>query len=170
MMDDPTLDSDTVEGPSKSELKREMHARQQLGEQLTKLSHAQLAKIPLSDSLRDAIKDYQRFPQREARRRQLQFIGRLMRDADCEAIEQAWQLTQSGSEASKKVQHRLEHWRDRLIAEGDDAVNVLLAEYPAMDRQPLRQLIRDAIREKKENKPPAASRKLFQYIKPYLVE
>lgn len=170
MTNTPTLDDDTIEGPSKSELKREMHARQQLGEALTKLSHAQLAKIPLSDSLRDAIKDYQRFPQREARRRQLQFIGRLMRDADCEGIEQAWQLTQAGSEASKKVQHRLEHWRDRLIMEGDDAVNLLVAEYPAIERQPLRQLIREVLKEQKENKPPAASRKLFQYIKKYLVE
>lgn len=164
----PALDSE--DGPSKSERKREMHARQQLGESLTRLSHSQLAKIPLSDSLRDAIKDYQRFPQREAKRRQLQFIGRLMRDADCEAIEQAWQLTQAGSEASKKVQHRLEHWRDRLIKEGDDGLNHLLAEYPAIDRQPLRQLIREAHKEQKENKPPAASRKIFQYIKPYLVD
>lgn len=170
MTAEPTLDTDAEEGPSKSERKREMHARQQLGGELTKLSVAQLAKIPLSDSLREAIKDYQRFPQREAKRRQLQFIGRLMRDADCEAIEQAWQLTQSGSEASKKVQHRLEHWRDRLVAEGDEAVNALLAEYPAIDRQPLRQLIREALKEQKENKPPAASRKLFQYIKSYLVD
>jgi ribosome-associated protein len=170
MITDPTPDPDVIEGPSKSELKREMHARQRLGEKLTKLSAAQLAKIPLSDSLRDAIKDYQRFPQREAKRRQLQFVGRLMRDADCDAIEHAWQLTQAGSEASRIVQHRLEHWRDRLIAEGDEAVNALLVEYPAIDRQPLRQLIREALREQKENKPPAARRKLFQYIKPYLVD
>lgn len=156
--------------PSKSELKREMQARQQLGEKLTHLSSAQLVKVPLDDTLRQAIQDYQRFTQREAKRRQLQFIGRLMRDADCDSIQQAWELTQSGSEASKKVQHKLEHWRDRLIAEGDDAVNQLLEAYPAIERQPLRQLIREALKEKKEGKPPAASRKLFQYIKPYLVD
>lgn len=170
MKADQFLDSDTIESPSKSELKRQMHARQQLGEQLTKLSHTQLAKIPLSDSLREAIKDYQRFPQREAKRRQLQFVGRLMRDADCEAIALAWQLTQAGSEASKKIQHRLEYWRNRLVAEGDAAVNVLLAEYPAIDRQPLRQLVRDAQKEQKENKPPTASRKLFQYLKVYMTQ
>lgn len=156
--------------PSKSELKREMQERQKLGEKLTHLSSAQLAKVPLDDTLRQAIQDYQRFTQREAKRRQLQFIGRLMRDADCDSIQQAWELTQSGSEASKKVQHKLEHWRDRLIAEGDDAVNQLLEAYPAIERQPLRQLIREALKEKKEGKPPAASRKLFQYIKPYLVD
>ena len=142
-----------------------MHARQALGEQLTRLSAAQLARIPLDEPLREAIADYQRFTSREARRRQLQFIGRLMRAVDRDAIEQAWQLTQAGSEASKKIQHKLERWRDRLLAEGDDAINAWLVEHPDGDRQLLRQLVRDARREIQLDKSPALRRKLFQSLK-----
>jgi ribosome-associated protein len=158
-------DSDAPEPPSKSELKRQMHSRQKLGEKLTQLNPTQLATIPLDSTLREAMADYQRFKHKEARRRQLQFIGRLMRDVDIEAIEQAYELTQAGSEASKKIQHRLEQWRDRLIEEGDAAINDALVEFPQMDRQVVRQLVRDALKEKTNNKPPAAYRKLFQYIR-----
>jgi ribosome-associated protein len=158
-------DTDAPEPPSKSELKRQMHSRQKLGEKLTQLNPAQLATIPLDSTLREAMADYQRFKHKEARRRQLQFIGRLMRNVDVEAIEQAHELTQAGSEASKKIQHKLEQWRDRLIEEGDDAINEALVEFPQMDRQVVRQLVRDALKEKTNNKPPAAYRKLFQYIR-----
>lgn len=165
MMIEVILDNDFADGPSKSERKREMQQRQELGEKLTRLNPKQLATIPLDDQLREAIADYLRFSQREARRRQLQFIGRLMRDADCVAIQQAWELTQAGSEASKKVQHKLEQWRDRLLLEGDEAINALLQESPGLDRQHLRQLLREAAKEKKENKAPTAARKIFQYLK-----
>ncbi len=157
--------SDLPEGPSKSELKREMLARQKLGEKLAKLGKTQLDTIPLDGTLMEAITDYQRFRHNEAKRRQMQFIGKLMRDADVDAIEHAYQLTQSGSEASKKVQHKLEFWRDRLIAEGDLAINEVLVEFPHLDRQLVRQLIRESLKEQKENKPPASSRKLFKYLK-----
>ena len=153
------------QGPSKSELKRQMQARQKLGEKLVALNKQQLNIIPLDPTLIEAITDYQRFKSNEARRRQMQFIGKLMRDADADAIEQAYQSTQAGSEASKKIQHKLEWWRDRLIVEGDAAVNEAIVEFPQMDRQIIRQLIRESLKEQKENKPPAASRKLFKYLK-----
>lgn len=160
-----TIDSETPEGPSKSELKREMQARQELGEKLTRLGAAQLDKMPIDATLREAIADYQRFGHREAKRRQLQFIGKLMRSVDVEAVEHAWQLTQAGSDADKKRQHKLEYWRDRLIQEGDEAITAAMEEFTAMERQHIRQLIRDAKREQRDNKPPAASRKIYQYLK-----
>jgi ribosome-associated protein len=142
-----------------------MLSRQKLGEKLTQLNKQQLSTIPLDTTLVEAITDYQRFKHNEARRRQMQFIGKLMRNADVDAIEHAYQLTQAGSEASKKVQHKLEYWRDRLIDEGDVAANEAVIEFPQLDRQVVRQLIRETLKEKKENKPPAASRKLFQYLR-----
>jgi len=156
---------DLPEGPSKSELKRQMQARQKLGEKLAGLNKQQLATIPLDTTLLEAITDYQRFRHNEARRRQMQFIGKLMRNVDADAIEHAYQLTQAGSEASKKIDHKLEYWRDRLIAEGDSAINEAIVEFPQLDRQLARQLIREAMKEQKENKPPAARRKLFKYLK-----
>jgi len=157
--------SDIPEAPSKSELKRQMLSRQKLGEKLTQLNKQQLSTIPLDTTLVEAITDYQRFRHNEAKRRQMQFIGKLMRNVDVEVIEHAYQLTQSGSEASKKIEHKLEYWRDRLIGEGDAAINEAMVEFPQLDRQAVRQLIREALKEKKENKPPAASRKLFKFLK-----
>lgn len=158
-------DFDLPEGPSKSELKRQMQDRQKLGEKLAKLNKQQLATIPLDATLLEAIGDYQRFKHNEARRRQMQFIGKLMRDVDLEPVLHAYELTQAGSDASKKIQHKLELWRDRLVNEGDAAINEALLEFPQLDRQVARQLIREAQKEQKENKAPAASRKLFKYLK-----
>ena len=154
-----------LEPPSKSERKRQMQDRQKLGENLTKLNPQQLDTIPLDAALLDAIADYHRFKQHEARRRQMQFIGKLMRNVDVDVIEHAYQLTQAGSEASRKRQHELEWWRDRLIDEGDAALNDVVIAFPQLDRQVIRQLVRESLKEKKQNKPPAASRKLFQYLR-----
>lgn len=163
-----SLDLNGAEPPSKSELKRQMQARQDLGKKIAELGSTQLARIPLDDTLKEAIADYQRFKHKEAKRRQMQFIGKLMRDADVDVLEHAYQLTQAGSEASKKIEHKLEYWRDRLIAEGDLAIPDAVLEFPELDRQQIRQLIRDAKKEQAENKPPAASRKLFKYLKTLL--
>jgi ribosome-associated protein len=157
-----------TEGPSKSSLKREMQARQKLGEQLTQLNAKQLEQIPLNDELREALADYRRFRHREAKRRQLQFIGRLMREVEMEPLEQALQLTRAGSVAAKNLQHRLEQWRDRLIDEGDKAVNELVDQYEQIERQTLRRLIREARKQKQLNQAPMASRKLFQYLKTFI--
>lgn len=165
MIESDSDDSDTPELPSKSELKRQMLARQKMGEKLAKLGKQQLNNIPLDATLMEAITDYQRFRHNEARRRQMQFIGKLMRDSDVDAIEHAYQLTQSGSEAAKKIEHKLEWWRDQLISKGDNAINEAILEFPQLDRQLVRQLIRESTKEQKENKPPAASRKLFRYLK-----
>lgn len=165
---DTDADDDVDSGPSKSELKREMQARQLLGEKIAKLNREQLATLPLEARLHEALLDYQRFTHREARRRQMQFIGKLMRDVDVAALEQAWQLTQAGSDAAKKRDHQLERWRERLLENGDVAIQELAALVPGLDRQQLRQWVRDAQKQRAENKTPTASRKLYQFLKIHL--
>jgi len=149
---------------SKTEMKNDMNDLQKLGEELVDLKPSQLAKIPMTDDLADAIKDAQRF-NKEARRRQLQFIGRLMRNIDPEPIQAALDKLRNKHSQNTAVLHKLEQLRDRIIAEGDDAINEALKLYPEIDRQRLRQLSRQASKEKAENKPPKASREIFQVLK-----
>jgi ribosome-associated protein len=153
------------EGPSKSQRKRDMQRLQQLGAQLADLGPEQWTRLPLEDGLRDALEELRRIPSREARRRQLQFIGRLMRDADATAIAAALERLQQAGLAQVRRLHQLEEWRDRLLAEGDAAVTELLAEHPQLVAQTLRQLTRNARREQDRGQPPATARKLFRYLR-----
>lgn len=128
---------------SKSERKRQMTALQALGEELLKLKAAHLQKMPLSDTLRDAIATYHRLPNRnEARRRQMQFIGKVMRNEDHDAIKNELEklLTPDARQAGRS--REIERWCLRL-SEGDgDAIEAFLASFPSAERQPLRQLVR----------------------------
>ena len=100
-----------------------------------------------------------------ALKRQLQYIGKLMRNIDVEPIyEQHLQLT-NHYDKDIKVLHHLEKWRDRLLAEGDKALEVLLNEKPNADRQHLRQLVRQSAKETKLKKPPKSAREIFKYLK-----
>ena len=150
---------------SKSQLKREMNALQDLGELLIKFPATKLKKIPLPDDVRAAIEEAQRIKAHGALRRQRQYIGRLMREIDAEPIRQAVEaLLEHGNLSAQKF-HRLERWRDRLIDEGETAFGEFLSEYPAADRQQLRQLIRNAQKEKSAEKPPKAYRDLFRLLR-----
>lgn len=152
--------------PSKSQRKRDAHALQELGKALVDLNSAALARIPLPDDLRSAIIEAQRIRQRGALKRQLQFIGKLMREIDeVDAIRQAYQQATHPLQQDVAQHHRIERWRDRLIAEGDAALGDWLTEYPDTDRQHLRQLIRAAGREKAADKPPRSARELYRYLK-----
>ncbi len=149
---------------SKSEMKRDMEELQKLGEELVNLKPAVLEKFPLSEELADAIKDAQRF-KNEARRRQLQFIGKLMRNEDPEPIQAALDKIRNKHSQNTAVLHKLETLRDRVIAEGDSAINEVVDLYPEADRQQLRQLARQAAKEKQSEKPPKAAREIFQILK-----
>ncbi len=151
--------------PSKSQRKREMHALQDIGEELVNLPPAQVDKLPMSDRLRDAVNLCQTISAHEGRRRQLQFIGKILRDEDPLPLQQALEQLRQHAKIASQKHHQLERWRDRLIAEGDAALTELLAEYPHADRQQLRQLIRTAQKEAEQNKPPAASRELFRTLR-----
>lgn len=152
------------EPPSKSQRKREMIARQKLGEQLTELKPQQLAGIPMDDRLREAIAELGHIHHREGRRRHLQFIGKLMRVADHEAIAEAYEALQTQGHQQVQQHHRVEQWRDRLLSNDAQALPEFIDTYKPEDIQQLRQLVRQAQREKEQNKPPASARKLFRLL------
>lgn len=155
---------ETNEKPSKSALKREMTELQALGEELAGLSRDQLKKIDLPDDLRDALRDAQRFTQHEARRRQLQYIGKLMRGLDAEPIRAALDDIKGVSAAANARMHALERLRERFLA--DEKVIAEIAEmHPGADLQQLRQLRRNALKEQELNKPPRAFRELYRVLR-----
>jgi ribosome-associated protein len=160
----PSLDTDPLdERPSKSQRKREMTALQVLGVALVNLGPDQLKRIDLPDDLREAIVAARRISAHEGRRRQIQYVGRLMRGVDPEPIQRALADLTGGSRESIELMHRCERWRDRLI-DDDAALTELLAAHPGIDVQPMRALIRAARRERTTNSPPKSARELYRWI------
>jgi ribosome-associated protein len=156
--------TDEYSGPSKSQLKREMTALQDLGSELVTLSKERLAKIDMPERLRDALLDAQRFTKHEARRRQMQYIGKIMRDIDAAPLQAAMDEINGISEAANIRQHRLERLRTRVME--DEAVfSEVARDYPEADIQHLRQLRRNALREAQQGKPPRAYRELFRELR-----
>lgn len=144
------------ERPSKSQLKREMHALQALGETLIAMKPAERARFPLSDDMLRAIEETSRIRSHEGRRRHMQYVGKLIRKEDLTAIQGVFDAIEQEKEQRDHAFHRLEKWRDRLVDEGDDAVDLFMADYPNADRQALRQLVRNARKEREQGKPPPA--------------
>jgi ribosome-associated protein len=162
--------TDLVERPSKSALKREAHEQQAIGEALAALSDAVLAATEMPDALRDAIVALRRTRSHEGRRRQLQYVGKLMRSADIAPLREAVAAAQLGRARDALALHRAEHWRDELVA-GDDALTRWTSEHPQTDLQQLRTLIRNARKEGAlpvEQRHGRAWRELFQFIKQLL--
>ena len=154
---------------SKSQKKREMDALQDLGKTLAGLSTDTLKTMPIPDELREAIREYKRLNAHGALRRQLQYIGKLMRSVDAEPIEARLAVLRGESDQHTGWLHRLERWSDRLLAE-DKALDALLAEYPGLDVQTLRTHIRNARREQADNKPPKSYRVIFKMLKDIIPE
>jgi ribosome-associated protein len=160
------------ERPSKSELKREAHQQQALGVALAALPVAALAATPMPPVLRDALAELGRTRSHEGRRRQLQYIGKLMRQADIEPLREAVATAQLGRAHDALALHRAEHWRGELVAD-DAALTRWMVEHPQTDLQQLRALIRNARKDAAlapEQRHGRAWRDLFQYIKPFLAE
>lgn len=150
---------------SKSQLKRESHALQDMGSQLVEMPEGQLSKFELPENLRDAIYEARRLKNREGKRRQLQYIGKLMRTADISFIQKTLDMMDHQSQTYRQHFQQLENWRDRLISEGATAIEALIEMYPQADRQQLRNLQRQASRELAEKKAPTAARKIFAYLR-----
>ena len=164
--DDVWDTEDDLISESKSARKRHMHALQNLGEQLVALTPPQLAKLNLgNEALLEAIELAQRINHHSGKRRQMQFIGKLMRSADSEHIAQALDALHEGSRQQKAQEHMIEAARDALISRGDAALHEVLNIWPLADRQLLRQLSRSAVDEKKKRLPPTSARKLFRYLR-----
>lgn len=162
--DVPEPDEESYRGPSKSSRKREMLALQSLGEQLVALSADRLSRVPMPDDLRDAIRDAQRFTKHEARRRQLQYVGRLMRDVDAEPIRACLDAFNGVSRAETARQHRLERLRSDLL-EDEKALGNIARDWPGADLQHLRVLRRNALKEREQGKAPRAYRELFRVLR-----
>lgn len=157
----PPTDDD--ERPSKSQRKREMTALQKLGEKLLDLSAAELARIDLPDALREAVAEAARIGSHEGRRRQLQYIGRLMRQVDPEPLRAAIEDATGASKQAVALMHRCERLRDALLAD-DAALTEVLAELPQADAQQLRATIRAARREHVEGRAPKHARQLYRWL------
>lgn len=165
MTNNPDTPSNDDEIISKSQRKRDAEAAQQLGKDLLNLSVDDLSTIELPESLSKALDDARRIKKNSALKRQLQYIGKLMRHIEIEPIhEQYLKLTNHYGQDVKKF-HKLEEWRDRLLSEGDKALEDLINEAPDTDRQHLRQLIRQSAKETRLKKPPKSAREIFKYLK-----
>ena len=151
--------------PSKTRRKKDADALQQLGTDLLELPKADWVKLSLPDSLIDALQEMKRIHSRSALKRQRQFIGRLMRDVDPEPIHQHFEQLRQKTRQQVQAHHMLEHWRDRMIEEDDSVIEAFLQEHNNADPQQLRQLVRQARKERDRNKPPKSARALFRYIR-----
>lgn len=150
---------------SKSQLKREAHALQELGVALTKLSNRQLEHIPLPEELLSAVQQAKTIKSNAALRRHMQFIGKIMREIeDVSPIQDAYDKVVKGLAADKTHLHLIENWRERLISEGKPALTEFLSQHHCEDVQQLRQLIRQAVKEREQQKNLGSSKALFRFI------
>ena len=156
--------------PSKTQLKAEADEKQALGEALLTLRADLMGRLDLPDKLRDAIAEAKKITNFEGRRRQMQFIGKLMRPLDADPIREAINEQLNGSAQLTLQLHLAEQWRDKLVAD-DDALSAWLTEFPSTDAQQLRALIRQARKDYKPEKPGEAPRhgksyrEIFQLVK-----
>ena len=150
--------------PSRTQLKKQMTALQDLGAELVALTPAQLAEMALPETLHEAVMAARRITRFEARRRQLQYIGRLMRHVDPEPIRARLERWKASSRERTAHVHRLERWRERLLAD-DGALPELVREHPRVDTQRLRALVRNARRERDLNQPPRCYRALYRLLR-----
>jgi len=157
------------EAPSKSQIKREMHALRDLGERIADLSPTQRSTLPLGTRMQAALVEFDRLRAREARRRHLSFIGKLMREEDLEALRKGLEMLDAASASHARALHALEAWRDALIA-SDAQLAAFIDRYPHADRPHLRNLIRRCRRSGDGEGGPGASarrhyRELFRTLR-----
>ncbi len=149
---------------SKTQRKREMQALQDLGEELVTLGTDKLAELDLPTRLLDAVLEAKHISKFGALRRQMQYVGRLMRDTDAGAIRSQLDVWKGTSVAETARLHSIERWRARLIGE-ELALGELIDQFPHADAQRLRALIRNVKREAEAKKPPRSFRELFQALR-----
>lgn len=150
--------------PSKTVRKREAEYLQNMGRRLSELSAEQLDGLDLPKNLLDALTDYQRFPSRGAKRRQLQFIGKIMRDIDADYIESRLADFEGDSAQARYLFNQLEQWRDQLVSD-PDALTRFIEAYPIVDRQHLRQLINKVTSAKNDAQRKPHARQLFRFLR-----
>jgi ribosome-associated protein len=152
---------------SKTRRKKQVAALQELGEELVKLGDEQLGAVDLPETLRDAVLEARRIVGFEGRRRQLQYIGKLMRRVDAAPIRAALDALQAGPRREAALHKRAEWWRERLLAD-DAALADFQREYPHADIRSLRTLTGDAARERESGRAPRYFRELYQALRALL--
>lgn len=153
--------------PSKTRLKQASHEMQSLGEALVELPDSRLDGLAIPERLLDAVREFKRTRTHEGRRRQMQYIGKLMRGVDTDPIRQAVTDMQLGRAKDSLALHQAERWRAELL-ESDEALTRWTAEHPQSDVQQLRSLVRSARKDAAltpEQRSGRAFRELFQFIK-----
>ena len=169
--DEPNQDDEAPAEVSRSQRRREALDVLRLAQTLSEMSDAQLKTLPLSDDLVDEVRRTRAVTQQIARKRQSQYLAKQMRkldDGQLDAIRAALEHDRSLARRETAALHQVESWRERLMAEGDDALTELLAAHPGADRQQLRQLARQARSERAAAKPPHAYRELFRSLRDLL--
>lgn len=154
---------------SKSKVKRDMQALQKIGEVLVGLATTELAQIPLPDNLLDAVNAARALKTRESIRRQLQYIGKIMRNVDVEPIQDALSKLQLRHKRQTTQFHEVEAWRERLIVQGDDAIQEFMSHHAEADRQQLRQFVRKAQHDRKSGKDTGGDTELFRFLRGFFV-
>lgn len=152
-------------GPSKSQVKRECHHLLDVGDIILKLSPEDRNTLDLPVELEEAIGTALKIKSRSGLKRQRQYIGKLLRAIDAEAIEKQLNKILHRHDTNTAQFKRLEKWRDKLIDNDKETLDEVFSHYQQIDRQHIKQLIRIANQEMKQNKPPAAARKLFKYLR-----
>ncbi|MEK7836073.1 MAG: ribosome biogenesis factor YjgA [Pseudomonadota bacterium] len=160
---------DEHEQPSKSQRKREMQALQKTGARLVELNADQLAQIGLPELLLEAILEAQRIRDFEGRRRQMQYIGKLMREVDPAPIQARLEQWHGVARAHTASQHLAERWRERLLDE-ENALALFANEYPGSDLQHLRSLVASIKRDKAASRPLRNYRELFRAVRHIMVK
>lgn len=167
-------DEDTGDflGPSRSAQRREALDVLELAKQLVELDPGRLAKLPLGEHLLPHIAQARRISSHIARKREIAFLAKQLRREDDEALDALRDALDVDGEAARLDTarlHRAEAWRERLVGDdADAALSALLDEYPGADRQRLRQLVRNALAERKAAKPPRAFRELYREVRALL--
>lgn len=154
--------------PTKTELKREAHAVQELADRLIEAPEYVLAGLTLPEKLGDALALARRITSRGARLRQRLYVGKLLRGVDPEPVRAALDAADSGARAAAARFRRAERWRDELAARGPAASAEFLSEFAAADRERLLSLVRAAAEERAAGRAGAAARELFRFVQRYV--
>ncbi|MDP1664262.1 MAG: ribosome biogenesis factor YjgA [Methylobacter sp.] len=151
--------------PNKTQIKKDMAVLFALSEEMSELPAGQLKTLELPEIINKAVVEVSGMPHKGARKRLLKFIAGQLNKIDIEPILEKLSRIKNKSAHAVREHHIVERWRDRLIAEGNDALTELLDEQPHADRQLLRQLLRNAQKETETGKPPKSSRLLYRQLK-----
>jgi ribosome-associated protein len=151
--------------PNKTQIKKEIATLFALGETLSKLSDTHLDSLELPEKINKALKEVAGMPPTGARKRLLKYIAAHLHKIDLLPIQEQLARIQNKSAHAVREHHILEHWRDKLIAEGNEALTALVDEQPTADLQKIKQLLRNIKKEKDSNAPPRSSRSLYRYLK-----